>query len=163
MASVVKVPIEDIDRSFSNFDLNAPLTDEELKKSGMVLSLPSVKQATSGGMPLLQDIEDTNDEPVDAVAVVTEVEAYNQQYAHYLRCQSLAALVSFAEGWKSFEDLALKAFVQRCRRDDEEYKGDDPNRSFKLRIRKQTAEDFVKFIQGVVNESIMTPKPSLKK
>jgi len=155
------IPHAAIQSSLNDFDLTAPLTDEELQAMGMLATLPNDTERRVG-VPLLKDLDEEDDTPpVDVVLAVTDENSYNVLYAHYLRCQALAALVAFEEGWKSFEELVLKAYVQQRRAENKEYKGDDPNKAFSLRIREQTAEDFVKFIKAVVAEAVSTKKPVL--
>jgi hypothetical protein len=157
---------EEIGASLSQFDLNRPLTVAELVQSGMLTVLPSdAKEIISGeSMPVFKDINDLNDEPpVDAVAEYMDgSDGYNFRYAHYLRCQALASLAAFEEGWKSLEELVLLEYVRQRQRADREYQGNDPNTAFALRIKRQTAEDFVKFIQVMIAEAISTPKPALE-
>lgn len=161
------VPFADIKQSISDFDLNSPLTKKEITEAGLLLALPvqldEEARRPESEVPLLKDIEEIEPESFDAVQAFTDNNGYNQQYVHYLRCQSLVALTSFEEGWKSFEEMVLKEFVRRCKRDNGDYRGDDPNRAFSLRVRQQTAEDFLKFIRGMVSEAAATPKPSLAK
>jgi hypothetical protein len=160
--ATTKTALENIHDSLALFDLNAPLTEEELTAAGMLVVLPGARpEQAAEGMPLLKDIEENDAEPVDAVAAVIDGNSYNAQYARYLQCQALAALVAFDDGWRSFEEVVLKAYVSARKREDAEYRGSDPNTAFALRIKKQTAEDFVKFIHAVINEAVATPKPSL--
>ena len=161
MATALQVPYADIQASESTFDLNSVLTREEQEMMGVIVaSMP--KEAPVLKSPVLKDLEDVDDEPaVDAVEAVTDGSAYNQRYAHYMRCQALAALVAFDEGWKAFEDLVLKVYLLARRRENKDYKGDDPNKAFSLRIREQTAEDFMKFIHAMLAEAVNTPKPSI--
>jgi hypothetical protein len=147
--------LEDVEKEF---DLNQPLTDEELVELGY--KSPKVK--ASKELPLIKDLDETEDETVDDVSKFVDSNSYNSQYVHYLKCQSLAALAAFDEGWKSFEELVLKAYVRERKRENADYQGDDPNKAFSLRIRQQTAEDFVKFIRSMIQEAINTPKPTLK-
>jgi hypothetical protein len=156
------VPVKEILASVDQFDLNAPLTAEEVEQAGMLLVLPGAgKERAPAGVPTLQDINEVADDgQADAV---TSGGDYNLQYLHYLRCQAVTALTTFDEGWKALEELALKAFVRRCKVENDEYRGSDPNKAFSLRLRQQTAEDFLRFIRAVVVEAAATPKPSLKK
>jgi hypothetical protein len=154
----------EIDASMESFDIGAPLTAKELEYAGMLGVLPAVqpKQVSSvTEMPLLREIEDVEDPETDAVAALADRNDYNVQYVRYMRCQALAALAAFTEGWSALEEMALKDFVRNVKRENDEYRGTDPNKSFSLRIRQQTAEDFLRFIRQVVNEAIMTPKPAL--
>jgi hypothetical protein len=167
-ASILREREREIDESVSSsadtFDLRAPLTEDELVYAGLLGVLPAFtpKLVTPvEEIPLLRDIEDSEEPVVDAIEALTDRGSYNQQYAHYMRCQALVALAAFTEGWSVFETMALKSFVTRARRSNEEYRGSDPNKAFELRIKQQTAEDFIKFIRAVVNEAIATPKPAL--
>jgi hypothetical protein len=154
-----------IETSKGTFDLTAPLTDEELAQAGMLFSLPgspTVKvNLNQEEMPLLQEIEDVEEAPVDAVEGLTDRQDYNVQYVRYMRCQAITALAAFTEGWSAFEELALKAFVKQAKFEDERYRGEDPHKAFSLRVRRQAAEDFFRFIRQVVSEAQATPKPSL--
>lgn len=144
------------------FDITTPLTDDELKSVGMLVDHGEGKQSTPEiNVPILQDLDEINDSPVGEKTPAVGTENYNSRYAHYLQCQAILALVAFDEGWKSFEQLALLAYVNDRRRENSEYRGDDPNKSFSLRLKQQAAEDFVKFIRMVVHEAANTPKPSL--
>ena len=152
----------DVVNAQEKFDLNAPLTDEELVAAGMLAVLPSkLTQEASG--PVLKDLDDLDDvAPTDAVADFIDGDSYNGRYAHYLKCQALAALVAFDEGWSSFEELILKPYVRERKRENAEYRGEDPNKAFSLRLRQQAAEDFVRFIRYMINEAVATPKPALE-
>lgn len=162
MTKIDPETLSDIRGSLDVFNLSAPLTDEELALAGMMSALPGEVTSRLKSMPAVRDLDDVSDDsPIDAVAAVLDGTSYNIQYAHYLRCQALASLVAFEEGWKSFEELILKAYVVARRRENKEYKGDDPNKAFSLRIREQVAEDFIGFIQSVIFEAVNTPKPSL--
>ncbi len=154
-----------IEASKGTFDLTAPLTDEELARAGMLSSLPGSPTArvnlNQAEMPLLQEIEDVEEPPVDAIEGLTDRQDYNVQYVRYMRCQAIVALASFTEGWSAFEELALKAFVKQAKFNDEQYRGEDPHKAFSLRVRRQAAEDFFRFIRQVVAEAQATAKPSL--
>jgi|SRR6267142_1607416 len=160
--ATAKTTLGNINDSLEQFDLNSPLTEEELRVAGMLTVLPSMRRDSIEATPVLQDIEDPGDDTsVDVVASFVNRDDYNAQYAHYMRCQALAALVAFTDGWKSFEEMVLKTYVSARRLENSGYKGDDPNKAFSLRIREQTAEDFMRFIKVMINEAITTPKPTL--
>jgi hypothetical protein len=170
MASAVEVLREreielekDINGSRQSFDLAAPLTADELKHAGLLGVLPGLKAEPPAAqeMPLLRDIEDTEEPVEDAVEAIGDRNSYNAQYIRYMKCQAIMSLVAFEEGWSAFEEMALKSFVQQAKREDEEYHGDDPNKSFKLRVRQQTARDFLRHIKAVVVEAAAFPKPKL--
>jgi hypothetical protein len=157
---------QEISSSINKFDMGAPLTEAELEYAGMTGVLPALQPKPilqASEMPLLREIEDA-EEPVisvDAVEALSDRYGYNAQYVHYMKCQAIVALAGFAEGWEAFEELALKTFVRNAKRDDEEYRGDDPHKAFSLRVKRQSAEDFFKFIRRVVNEAAATGKPVL--
>ena len=142
-----------------DFDLNKPLTEEELEAIGMGELVPPGRLSDS---PIVKDLEDVDDDG-DSDLIVATGDDYNRQYLHFLSCQNIAALAAFEEGWQSFNELILKAYIKKCRRENKEYRGDDPNKAFSLRLREQAAEDFVQFIHAMVNEAAATPKPVLKK
>jgi hypothetical protein len=52
--------------------------------------------------------------------------------------------------------------VRERKRENAEYRGEDPNKAFSLRLRQQAAEDFVRFIRYMINEAVATPKPALE-
>jgi hypothetical protein len=164
-----ELAIEDeIASSQAVFDIGAPLTDRDLAQAGMLLNLPGggsaePKEALRNTMPLLQEIEDVDEAPIDAIEGLTDRNSYNLQYVRYMKCQAIMALAAFEEGWSAFEELALKAYVKKAKFEDEQYRGDDPNKAFSLRVKRQAAEDFFRFIKGVVAESAATPKPTLAK
>ena len=148
-----------------DFDLNAPLTEEELIQTGMVTVLPSRPSpaASESTTPVLKDLDEMEDDsPVDAVADFIDGSSYNGRYQHYSKCQAIAALVAFEEGWESFEELILKPYVQERKRENKEYRGEDPNKAFSLRLKQQAAEDFVRAIRIGINEAVTTPKPALE-
>ena len=123
-----------IQESKGTFDLTAPLTDEELARAGMLSSLPGspaarVNHLNQAEMPLLQEIEDVEEPPVDAIEGLTDRQDYNVQYVRYMRCQAIVALASFTEGWSAFEELALKAFVRQAKFNDEQKPKDQAERS----------------------------------
>jgi hypothetical protein len=151
--------MESVLESRDQFDLSKGLTPQELATFGMLVESPEATRETVN-VPVLKDLEDLEDPTKDSVPVASGND-YNAQYAHYLRCQSLLSLVSFEEGWKSFENLVLKAYVYARRREDAEYRGSDPNKALALRIRKQESEDFVKFIRAMIVEAVNVPKPVL--
>jgi hypothetical protein len=155
---------QEIDGSVDAFDLRSPLTEDELVYAGLLGVLPGLEakraQAPAPEMPLLQEIEDVDPLPVDAVEALADRGSYNEQYVHYMKCQALAALVAFTEGWSALEDV-LKFYVRQAKRENEEYRGTDPNKAFSLRVKQQTAEDFLKFIRRSINEAVVTPKPVL--
>jgi len=153
---------DDILEANQNFDLNTPLTAAELVQAGMLHVLLADRPQESGN-PVLKDLDEVEDAaPVDAVAEFINSDSYNARYAYYLKCQAIAALVAFDEGWKGFEELILKPYVQARKRENAEYRGDDPNKVFSLRVRQQAAEDFIRFIRVMLNEAIATPKPALE-
>jgi hypothetical protein len=167
-AQILKEREAEIDVEISDsqqlFDLSAPLTEEELARSGMLLNLPGTerpREVLQNTMPLLQEIEDVEEAPVDALEGLVDRNGYNVQYVRYMKCQAITALASFAEGWSAFEELALKAYVRQRKFEDEQYRGDDPHKGFSLRVKRQAAEDFFRFIRQVVSEAQATPKPSL--
>jgi hypothetical protein len=152
-----------IDSSMGAFDLTAGLTNQELEYAGMLGVLPALgpKAVESAPkMPLLQEIEDVDTPQADAVEALADRGSYNQQYIHYMKCQALAALVAFTEGWSALDDV-LKFYVRQVKRENEEYRGTDPNKAFALRVKQQTAEEFLKFIRRSINEAVVTPKPVL--
>lgn len=154
----------EVDKSLHSFDLTAPLTEEELVYSGMSGVLPGGDKALANHereMPLLQEIEDNEEAQVDAVETFTDRNSYNVQYVRYMKCQAILALAAFTEGWSAFEELALKAYVKQAKLTDEQYRGDDPHKAFSLRVKRQAAEDFFKFVKGVIAEAAATPKPSI--
>ncbi|MHB8501501.1 MAG: hypothetical protein ACYDHE_11225 [Candidatus Acidiferrales bacterium] len=155
--------LEEINAARESFDLLSPLTEAELEQVGMLGTLPGVVERveTAQEMPLLREIEDTEEPATDAVEAFVDRNGYNAQYTHYMKCQALAALVAFTEGWSAFEEMALKRYLIQVKRENDEYRGTDPNKAFSLRIRQQAVEDFTKFIRAVMNEAITTPKPAL--
>jgi hypothetical protein len=153
----------EIGASRENFDLSAPLTEQELEYAGMVTGKATRSKDTTE-TPILKDLEDLEPEqPTDAVAVFMDGKSYNTQYVRYLKCQALASLVAFEEGWKAFEEIVLKAYLVRKKLENDNYRGDDPNKAFSLRLRKQEAEDFIKYMRAVIAEAVNTPKPVLGK
>lgn len=156
--------LEDIGKSRSAFDINAPLTEEEVMAVGMAMTLPAITEnprTTAAAVPLLKDLDLAEEEDESDVPVAHD--DYNAAYAHYLSCQALTALVAFNEGWEALEKTILKRFVAARRAENAEYRGDDPNRAFSLRVRQQAAEDFLLFIRSSVQEAKATPRPVLKK
>jgi hypothetical protein len=155
--------LNDIQMSRENFDLSTPLTEQELEYAGMALGTKT-RPRDSVETPILKDLEDVEiDQPVDAVDTFQDGRSYNAQYMRYLKCQALASLVAFEEGWKAFEEVVLKAYLVKKKLDNDSYRGDDPNKAFSLRLRKQEAEDFVKYMRSVIAEAVSTPKPVLGK
>ena len=151
-----QIAVQDAQREF---DLNREITEEELVQLGLKKAAPPVRLVDS---PTVKDLNDVDDDG-DSDLVVTTGDDYNRQYLHYLSCQSIAALAAFEEGWESFNELVLKAYVKKCKRENKEYRGDDPNKAFSLRLREQSAEDFVQFIHAMIQEAAATQKPVLKK
>lgn len=163
MAAVDATLYAKIAQAQVDFDLNAPLTDQELILAGLV-PLTATKEKPAIDAPIFKDLEDLEDvAPVDAVADFIDGNDYNKRYAHYLKCQALVALAAFEEGWQSLEELVLKPYVLARKRENAEYHGDDPHKAFSLRLRQQAAEDFMQFIRMMVAEAAATPKPVLKK
>ena len=146
--------LDDVEKEF---DLNRALTDKELEELGF--KNPEVKADRES--PVIKDLDEMDDETVDDTSKFVDSNSYNTQYVHYLKCQLIAALAAF-EGWESFNELVLKVYVRERKRENADYQGDDPNKAFSLRIRQQTAEDFVRFIRLMVQEAINTPKPVSK-
>lgn len=163
MATVIdQQTFEEIVESQSALDMSAPLTDEELEHFGMVVGkTPTPKEENS--TPVLKDLDDVEEAPAseDAVAVYADGKSYNTQYVQYLQCQALASLIAFEEGWKAFENLVVKPYLVMRKRENDGYRGDDPNKAFSLRVKKQESEDFVKFMRAKIAEAINTPKPVL--
>jgi len=162
----------DIADSRQTFDLGVPLTREELIRVGLLGVLPGVDVPAPGSaesFPVIEERELEDEvlaaatDAVDAVGALVASEGYNARYQHYLRCQAIATLVAFAEGWSAFEELVLKAYVDAQRREDAGYRGDDANKAFVLRVKARAAEDFLTFIRVSVVEAATTPKPILMK
>ena len=92
MAAADATWYDDITKAQTDFDLNAPLTNEELILAGLV-PLMAAKERPAIDAPIFKDLEDLEDvAPVDAVAEFIDGNDYNKQYAHYLKCQALVAL-----------------------------------------------------------------------
>jgi hypothetical protein len=151
------------------FDLAVPLTTEELSRFGLLTVFPTPMQAADmvtspvASFPVVQELEDDAFAPVDAVGALVESESYNARYMHYLRCRAIATLASFEEGWLALDELVFRTYVDARRRENANYRGDDPNKAFVLRVKAQAAEDFLLFIRGMIAEAAATPKPILMK
>jgi len=148
-------------QSMREFDLGRKLTDEEALAAGQMLANQERLEKELVEGPVLHDIEEDGFASSDSVSVPAGTMDYNRRYAHYMKCQSIATLAAFEEGWKAFEEMVLNAYVQMRRREDSEYSGEDPNRAFLIRARKREAEDFVKYIRASVEESKSVQKPIL--
>jgi hypothetical protein len=156
-------PIVEIHRAMEDFDVNAPLSDTERAMLGEIVTTKYRGDIAerAGIAQEVQEIEGDAFAATETVAPGSESD-YNTLYAHYLKCQSIATLIAFREGWSAFEELVLKAYLLTRQREDRDYRGEDPHRALALRIRKQEAEDFVKFIRSEVEAAAATPKPTLK-
>lgn len=157
--------LESITRSQADFDINRPLTEDELTLAGQLLSLPGTREPRKRTVslsqpPLLKDL-DLLEEPEQA-GEPTAIEDYNAVYSHYLGCQALVALASFKEGWEALEKQVFEKYVRERRLANAQYRGHDPNESFALRLKQQAAEDFLVFIRASVNEAAAVQKPVLK-
>lgn len=146
---------EEIEAAINQFDLHTDLTEEELRMMGQS---PTPEQIANfkPAQHIEEDKFETNTEPV-----ASETD-YNARYAYYLKCQSIVDLISFKEGWDSFGQLVLKPFLVEQKQANREYRGTNPNDAFALRLREQCAEDFITFIDAVIEDLKAVPKPVLK-
>ena len=147
---------QEIFGSIDAFDMNAPLTEEEVRMMGQVVGKP---QQTQSFVPAHDIEDDTFEENVEPVNSESD---YNALYAYYLKCQSVVTLIDFAEGWEAFKELVLKPFVKLQKQENKEYRGTSPNMAFALRTREQAAEDFMEFITARIDVLKQVPKPVLK-
>lgn len=152
--------LDAIRSSVSQFDLEAPLTDEEVQMMGHTGSIPDREKDAPQSFKPAQDIEEPGF--VESTTQVASELDYNSQYAYYLKCQSVITLISFEEGWESFQQFVLKPFLNIQRQENKEYRGTNPNDAFALRLREQTAEDYLVFINAVIEDLKSVPKPVLK-
>jgi hypothetical protein len=150
---------EEIIESLLAFDLSAPLSEEELRMAGLSAAPSMDAVITTAGAPVLQDIEEDKRVPVSDTAVSGGTDEYNKAYAYWTQCQALSALRDFKDGWSAFEELVLSPYVESRRLENDNYRGDDPNKAFSLRLKAQAAEDFVKFIEFSMAEAAAVPRP----
>lgn len=148
--------LADIRGSLDSFDMEAPLNEEEQRMLGH-LTASKTKQPASAAV---QDIEE--DAFVEEVIPAESQQDYNAQYENYIQAQNIVTLASFKDGWEAFQELILKAFLRKCHRENKEYRGTDPNAAFAHRLREQTAEDFYSYINLMVAEAKLVPKPVLQ-
>ena len=161
--SMKGIPIVEIDKAFGDFDLNAKLSKKERRMLGEVIETKyRADIAERAGIAVeLKDLEEDQFATTELVAPGEEG-SYNALYAHYLKCQAIGTLVAFSEGWQAFEEVVLNTYVRARRKENNEFRGDDPNRAFSLRIRQQEAEDFLKYIKSEIVAAAQVPKPVLK-
>ena len=151
--------IDEILDSRRSFDLNAPLTPEEQAMIGQATSPAGKTQDASFRVREIEEgIPEASAEPE---AEITSNSEYNERYMYYSRCQALLALVAFDEGWKAFQEV-LTGYVNKQRRANAEYRGDDRDRVFSLRLRQIAAEDFLAYINGAIAEAAQVQRPVLE-
>ena len=155
--------LEEIRSARDEFDINAPLSDDEREMLGEVVRTKYAVDVAerAGVLGQLEDLEGDAFAKTETVAPGSESD-YNALYAHYLKCQSITTMVAFKEGWDAFGELILMAYVRSKQKENREYRGEDPNKALALRLRQQEAEDFVKFIRAEVEAAAAVPKPTLK-
>lgn len=145
-----------INATINVFDMNANLTEDELRMMGQVPD----HQRTTNTLDAPHEIEE--DKFAQNTNDVSSEADYNAEYAKYLKCQSVVTLVSFEDGWTAFQELILRPFLREQQRANKEYRGTDPFEGSALRIRQQTAEDLFVFIDAVIEDVKAFPKPVLK-
>jgi hypothetical protein len=143
--------LESIEQSQRAFDIGGPAIVEEE---------PSEPQQEDAPFRL-QTVEDDSRFVGSTPVSVRSNSDYNQQYAYYLSCQSISALVAFDEGWKAFKDLVLLPYVAQRINEDQGYSGDDPHKAFALRCRRREAELFARCIIEQAENAADVPKPVL--
>lgn len=148
--------LQAIRASVNQFDLNAPLTDDEILMMGQLAGKPQPVQSFTPAHDIEEDTFEENVQPVNSES------DYNAQYAYYLKCQNVVTLVSFEDGWESFKQLVLNAFLREQKLANKDYRGTNPHRASALRLREQAAEDFVKFVSTQIQALREVPKPVLK-
>ncbi len=152
--------IEDIIASHTAFDLGAALTEEE---QGMLGRVYDGNERRYPDAPFrVREVEDVGEAVAAAETAPVSNQEHNEQYLHYARCQSLAALKAFTEGWDNFQKLVLNAYVNARQRENQKYRGDDRDKAFVLRLRQIAAEDFLDYINICMTEAEEAPKPSLE-
>jgi hypothetical protein len=147
--------LADIRGSLDSFDMEAPLNETEQKMLGEWVA-PQKQAATTA----VQEIEE--DTFVEEVVPAETQQDYNAQYAYYVKAQALVTLAAFEEGWEAFQEMVLKSFLRKCRRENKEYRGSDPNVAFSYRLKEQAAEDFYSYINVMIAEAKIVPKPVLQ-
>lgn len=151
---------EAISSSIETFDLNAPLTAHEIEMMGQVIE--NNRGRSEKSVTVKKHVKEIEDDEFEQNTAPADSELdYNAKYAYYLKCQNVVTLIDFSDGWESFQELVLKPFVKEQRKANKEYRGVDPNKAFTLRIREQTAEDLLKFIDAMIGSLKEVPKPVL--
>ena len=152
--------LENIRKSRDQFDLSAELTPVERQMLGEIVR-ESTDERVLDEPVRIKDIEEDDFTAIDVVDLVMNNREYNERYAYYVRCQTLATLVAFEDGWNNFQDMVLKAYVRMRRMENKEYRGDDRDKAHALRLKQQAAEDFVSFINSSMQEARNYPKPNV--
>jgi len=155
---------EGIVASQRNFDLSTPLTPEEELMMAAAFDTSQTPEERSNVGDQAYALRSLDEDPfaeTDLGAVVTTNKDYNVQYAHYLRCQAIAAIAEYEEGWSAIRELIINSYVKMRRIADENYRGDNPNKAFSLRLKRLITEDFARFIISQVEEAAKVPKPTL--